>query len=163
VELIDTRAGQDGIVVVGGTTEAEKKLVALLPRRLQGRVARRRSLHLDMSAAEIREEIRSAAGDLSEQGHRALVAEVVDAARSGGKGTLGEKETLQALQGMQVDTLLLSRGFIQTHPDPADHAVSLAFAQGASVEEVSGAAGGTLDHDAEGIAARLRFLGSAAG
>lgn len=155
--LIDARAGQDGIVVLGGTAEAEKKLLAILPRRLEGRVARRRSLHLDMSAAEVREEIRSAAGDLSEQGHDALVAEVVDAARSGGKGALGREATLKALEGMRVDTLLLSRGFIQAHAVPADHAVGLAFSQSAYVEEVSGAAGGRLDREADGIAARLRF------
>lgn len=162
-ELIDGRVGQDGIVVVGGTEEAQKQLVALLPRRLDGRVALRRSLHLDMSAAEIREEIRAAAGDLSEQGHHALVAEVVDAARSGGKGTLGAQPTFEALQGMRVDTLLLSRAFIREHPDPADHAVGLAFSQGASVEEVSGQAGGRLDREAEGIAARLRFVADTAG
>lgn len=162
-DLIGERSREDGIVVVGGTAEAVKRLVALLPRSLAGRVAQRSSLHLDMSAAEVREEIRSAAGDVSEQGHLALVAGVVDAARAGGKGALGREETLKALEGKRVDTLLLSRSFIQDHAAAADHAVGLAFSQAAYVEELSGEAGGRLDQEGHGIAARLRFLAGAAG
>lgn len=162
-ELIDARSRDDGIVVLGGADEAVKRLQALLPRSLAGRVTQRARLQLDMSHAEIREEIRSAAGDLSEQGHLALVSDVVDAARAGGKGALGKEDTLKALEGRRVDTLLLSRSFIQAHPAAADHAVGLAFSQGAYVEELSGEAGGRLDQDGQGMAARLRFLpGSAA-
>jgi stalled ribosome rescue protein Dom34 len=163
VNLIHERAHEDGIVVLGGTGEAVKRLVALLPRSLEGRVAQRASLHLEMSPAEVREEIRSAAGDLSEQGHLALVGGVVDAARAGGKGALGREDTLKAREGKRVDTLLLSRSFIQEHPVSADHAVGLAFSQGAYVEELSGEAGGRLDQEGHGIAARLRFLAAAAG
>ena len=160
-DLIGERTREDGVVVVGGTDEAVKRLVALLPRSLAGRVAERASLHLDMSPAEVREEIRDAAGDLSEQGHLALVAGVADAARAGGKGALGPDDTLKALEGRQVDTLLLSRSFIQEHPVAADQAVGLAFSQGADVEELSGEAGGRLDQEGLGIAARLRFLAGA--
>jgi hypothetical protein len=158
VNLIHERAHEDGIVVLGGTGDAVKRLMALLPRSLEGRVAQRASLHLEMSPAEVREEIRSAAGDLSEQGHLALVGNVVDAARAGGKGALGKEETMKALEGKRVDTLLLSRSFIQDHPVPADHAVGLAFSQGAYVEELSGDAGSRLDQEGHGIAARLRFM-----
>jgi hypothetical protein len=161
--LIDQRSREDSIVVLGGTADAVKRLMALLPRSLDGRVAERTSLHLDMSPAEVREEIRSAAGDLSEQGHLALVAGVADAARAGGKGALGPDDTLKALEGKRVDTLLLSRSFIQEHPVAADQAVGLAFSQSAYVEELSGEAGGRLDQDGHGIAARLRFLAGAAG
>ena len=85
------------------------------------------------------------------------VAEVMDAARAGGRGTLGRQDTLAALEAMSVDTLLLSRGFIHEHPDISDHAVGLAFVQGADVEEVSGAVAEVLDGEGAGIAARLRF------
>lgn len=162
-DLIDARVGQNGVVVVGGPAEAARKLVAILPRRLHGRVAERPSLHLEMGAAEVREAIRAAAGDLSEHGHGSLVAEVADTTRAGGKGAMGEKDTLAALEAKAVDTLLLSRAFIQAHPRVADDAVGLAFAQGADVEEVSGSAGERLDRDADGIAARLRFVPGAAG
>lgn len=157
-ELIGERSRDDGIVVLGGTGEAVKRLLALLPRSLEGRVAQRSSLHLEMSPAEVREEIRAAAGDLSEQGHLSLVASVVDAARAGGKGALGREGTMKALEGKRVDTLLLSRSFIQAHPAVADDAVGLAFSQGAYVEELSGEAGGRLDREGQGLAARLRFM-----
>ncbi|MDP2958531.1 MAG: hypothetical protein Q8N53_19045 [Longimicrobiales bacterium] len=157
-DLIGARVGADGIVVVGGPTEASKKLLALLPRKLGDRVAEWPSLHLEMSSAEVREEVRAAAGDLRERGHQALVAAVMDAARAGGRGTLGRQDTLAALEAMSVDTLLLSRGFIQEHPGIADHAVGLAFVQGADVEEVSGAVAEVLDGEGAGIAARLRFI-----
>jgi hypothetical protein len=162
-DLVQDRSREDGIVILGGADDAVKRLVAHLPRSLEGRVAQRPSLHLDMSHAEVREEIRSAAGDLSEQGHLALVAEVADAARAGGKGTLGPEETMKALEEMSVDTLLLSRAFIQEHPAQADHAVGLAFSQSAYVEELSGEAGSHLDQEGQGMAARLRFLAGTAG
>jgi len=156
--LVVERAGNDGIVVVGGPTESVKKLAALLPRSLDGRVAERPRLHLDMSAAELREEIRGAAGDLSEAGHRALVREVADAARAGGKGALGKDDTLKALHAHQVETLLVSRSFLHDHPAVADLAVGLAFSQGGDAVEVSGEAGELLDREADGVGARLRFL-----
>jgi hypothetical protein len=156
-DLVDQRAGQDGLVVLGGPSESARKLAALLPHRLEGRVAERASLHLGMSAAEVREETRAAAGDLSEGAHKVLVAGVVDAARAGGKGALGLEGTMLALEESRVDALLLSRTFIRAHPGMADLAVGLAFVQSADVEEVSGAAGAALDHEAHGIAARLRY------
>lgn len=156
-DIIGARVEADGIVVVGGPIEASKKLVALLPRKLGDRVAEWPSLHLEMSSAEVREEVRAAAGDLRERGHQALVAEVMNVARAGGRGTLGRQDTLAALEAMSVDTLLLSRGFIQEHPSIADHAVGVAFVQGADVEEVSGAVAEVLDREGAGIAARLRF------
>ncbi|MEJ2204551.1 MAG: hypothetical protein P8170_10610 [Gemmatimonadota bacterium] len=156
-ELVDQRAGQEGIVVVGGTPESVKRLVSLLPRRLEDRVAERPALHLDMTAAEVREDIRGAAGDLSEERHRVLVGEVVDAARGGGKAALGKDEALKALGARRVATVLLSRGFIRAHPGTADLMVGLGFVQDAGVEEVSGEAGALLDQEAHGVAARLRF------
>lgn len=156
-DLVDARVGDDGLLVVGGPSEAARALVATLPRRLQGRVAERQSLHLDMTPAQVREEIRLAAGDLSEAAHLGLVAEVADAARAGGRGALGLEDATKALEEKRVDTLLLSRSFIQAHPPTADHAVGLAFGQGADVEELSGEAGARLDAEAGGIAARLRY------
>jgi hypothetical protein len=156
-ELLEQRAGQDGIVVVGGTPESVKRLVGLLPRRMVDRVAERPGLHLDMTAAQVREEIRGAAGDLSEERHRVLVGEVVDAARGGGRAALGKDDALKALDARRVDKVLLSRGFIQAHPGTADLMVGLGFVQDAGVEEVSGEAGALLDQEAHGVAARLRF------
>lgn len=160
VAFIENKAGEQGIVVLGGTTEMVRHMANLMPKRLDGRVAERPSLSMDMTLAQIREEVRSAAGDHSERSHFALVSELADAARSGALGSLGPEATELALSEARVDTLLLSRGFIREHPDYADRCVGAAFAQGADVEEVSGGAGERLDLEGKGIAARLRFRGS---
>lgn len=160
VERVVERAGSDGLVVLGGPAESVKKLSALLPRALEGRVTLRSSLHLDMTAAEILAEVRDAAGDLSEGGHEALARQVLDAARASGRGALGPDATLKALREHRVDVLLLSRSFLHAHPGVADRAVGLAFSQGADVEEVSGEAGELLDREAQGLAARLRYRGA---
>lgn len=161
VSVLEERAGSNGIVVLGGTPETVRHMAHTMPKRLDGRVAQRPSMSMDMSLAQVREEVRAAAGDLSEAGHLALVGELADAARSGSLGSLGPEATEKALAEGRVDTLLLSRSFIREHPDFADRCVGAAFAQGADVEEVSGEAGERLDHEGKGVAARLRFRGSA--
>ena len=70
---------------------------------------------------------------------------------------MGYEETEQALAEMRVDIPLLSRARTRENPEDADRLIGLAFAGGAHVEEVSGAAADKLDTESEGIAARLRF------
>lgn len=157
VSTLEDHAGTHGVLVLGGTPEMVRHMATALPRRFEDRVEERPSLHLDMSVAEVRDTVRAAAGDLRERAHLRLVGEFADAARSGGNGSLGPEATERALREGRVDVLLLSRGFIERRADFADHCVGTAFAQGADVEEVSGAAGERLDEEGQGMAARLRF------
>lgn len=154
---LEERAGDDGVVIIGGTPEAVGRLKELLPDRLAPRVADDTSLHRQMSLPEIRDAVRKLASGLTSSEQAGLVDEVVDAARSGGKGSLGRDETEQALREMRVDTLLLSRTFLWEHPDFADRCVGTAFAQSADVLELGGEAGERLDAEGDGIGARLRF------
>lgn len=159
-ELIGTleeRAGSQGLVVLGGTTETAHHMAQLLTPRFDGRVAERSGLRVDMSLAEVRAEVRAAAGDISEQAHLRLVDELANAARSGARASLGRETTERALHEGRVDRLLLSRDLIRADPDLADDYVGAAFAQGADVDEVSGEAGARLDQEGGGMAARLRF------
>lgn len=114
-------------------------------------------MRMDMTPAEVKEACRDAASVLRQRQQSHLLEEVVDLARSGGRGTLGKVETLRALQERRVDTLLLSRSFIQSHPDLADHLVGAAFQQGAEAEELSDGGAERLDEEGGGIAARLRY------
>ncbi len=155
--VIEERAGAHGVVVLGGTPEMVRHLAHNLPKRFDGRVSERPSLSVDMSLPQVRDDVRAAAGDLSEREHLRLVTELADAARSGALGSLGPEATDAALAEGRVDLLLLSRAFIREHPDYADRCVGLAFAQGGDVEEVSGEAGARLDREGSGVAARLRF------
>lgn len=157
IAALEERAGAQGVLVLGGTPEMVHRLATALPRRFADRVEERPALHFDMTVPEVRQEVRSAAGDLRERTHLRLVQELADAARSGGNGSLGAEDTEIALREGRVDTLLLSRDFIQSQPDYADQCVGTAFAQGADVEEVSGEAGEQLDREGGGVVARLRF------
>jgi len=158
VEVVRELAGRDGFMVVGGTREA----VAAVEQQLAeaaDRLVVRSTLHLGMSSSEVRDIVEEAASVLTGRQQADLLAAVIDAARSGGKGTLGGDATEDALRAARVETLLVTRGFRERHPDLADHFVGTAFEQGASVEELSGENAERLDQEAQGVAARLRFTG----
>jgi peptide subunit release factor 1 (eRF1) len=101
--------------------------------------------------------VEAAASKLNQSLQEQELAEVVDLARSGGKGALGADPVLKALKESRVDTLFLSRGFIRANPEYADHLVGAAFEQHAEVEELSYEGAERLDTEGEGVAARLRY------
>ena len=157
VSHLDDRINGDGALILGGTPEGVGRLSDAIPQRLKGRLAEDTSLHLGMSLAEIKDAVRELASGLTQAEQDEFVGQVMNAARSGGKGALGREETETALREMRVDTLILSRNFLWDQPDLADHCVGTAFAQDAEVLELGGEAGELLDEEAEGIGARLRF------
>lgn len=157
MELVTERVGSSGILVLGGTPEAAAAARSHLPQQLQDRVAIRTSLPVEASEPEVRDHIEAAASELNQALQQRLLNEVVDQAKSGGKGALGPESVEQALKEARVDILLLSRNFIRGNPDYADHLVGAAFEQHADVEEISGEGADRLDVEGEGIAARLRY------
>lgn len=155
---VEELAGPGGFVVLGGTPEAESALAQEL-NHLGDRVIVRGALHLGMTEAEVRDVVEAAASELTDAQQGELLGTVFDLARSGGKGALGIVACEDALRGGRVDTLLITRAFREAHPDRADHCVGTAFEQGAQVEELSGAHARRLNDEAEGLAARLRYIG----
>lgn len=155
---LDERVGPEGFLVVGGTPESVTALAQLAPPHLADRLLERPSLHVDMSAADVREAAEACASELTQRGQENLVSEVLDQARSGGRGCLGIEATERALREGRVDTLLLTRSFIRERPDFADHCVGAAFDQQADLEELSGTAAEALDQHGGGVGARLRFV-----
>ena len=158
MENLEERVGEDGFLVVGGTPETVSALGQHASAGMAKRLLERPSLHVDMSAAEVRTAAEVCASALTQRGQEGLVTEVLDLARSGGRGCLGIEATERALKEGRVDTLLLTRSFIREVPDFADHCVGAAFDQHADVEELSGSPAERWDHDAGGIGARLRFV-----
>jgi hypothetical protein len=156
-EVASDLAGQEGLVVVGGTQETVPAAVQELPKALSNRVLERSSMYIDMSPTEVKNACREAASILRKAQQKALLDEVIDSARAGGRGSLGLENTLKALEGRRVDTLLLSRSFILGDPDQADHLVGAAFEQQADVEELSDEGGDRLQKEGGGVAARLRY------
>jgi hypothetical protein len=156
-EVVAKRAGDHGFVVAGGAAEVDKWLRDALPKSFDGRVMVEPSLELKMTEAEVRAAVGDSASALTQRWQLDQVQMVFDQARAGLRGTIGYRETEKALEEMRVDTLLLSRGRTREDAGDVDRLIGLAFAGRAHVEEASGAAGDLLDHEAEGIAARLRY------
>lgn len=157
MELVTESVGSDGILVLGGTPEAVAQAKGYLPQQVQDRVVVQSALRVDASDPEVRDELEKAASELNQQLQGGLLDEVVNQAKSGGRGALGPEAVEQALREARVDTLLLSRNFIRGSTDYADHLVGAAFEQHADVEELSGEGADRLDVDGEGVAARLRY------
>jgi len=157
VDLVSERVGRDGLLVVGGTHEAGSALLNLLPASLRSRATERPSLTVDMSLAQLQGPVETAASELTQGLQAELLAEVIDQAKSGQKGALGPVDVEEALRAGQVDTLLLTRGFIQGNPDYADSLVGLALDFHGEIEELSVDGGRRLDHEGAGVAARLRY------
>jgi len=156
VEEVQRLAGRDGFVVFGGT----KDVVTGLARQsdgLEGRIAERPSMHIDMTEAEVLAEIEAVASELSLGVQRTVLDQVLDAARSAGRGCLGVKDTQEALREGRVDLLVVTRRLRERDGDLVDHLIGAAFDHGAQVEEITSDVGARLDSEGEGVAARLRY------
>jgi len=149
--------GTDGLLIVGGADRTVDALVKELGDFASERRRVRPSLNFDMSDAEIRATVEAAASEISDALQQALVDELIGSARSDGDACLGEAETERAAVEGRIDTLVVSDGFRRRDPDRADHFEGTAFEHGASVVEVSRAAGERLDEEAGGTGAVLRY------
>jgi hypothetical protein len=158
VATLQDRLGNRGRLVVGGTPEVVRHLMGLLPDTLRHRTISASGLRVEMTDAEVRKSVEEAASRLNQQIQEAAVAQVIDEARGGGRATLCADPVTRALREARVDTLFLSRGFIRANPEYADHMVGTAFEQHAEVEELAADGGHRLDAEAEGVAARLRYV-----
>lgn len=157
LETVADAAGERGFVVLGGTPEIVGTLSHKLPRKLRDRSIERPTLHMDMTDAEVQTVTEEAATALTCRLQAALLDDVIDAARSGGRGCLGREATETALRDGRVDTLLLSRRFRRENIDLADHFVGASFEHGGEVEELGDPAASRLDEEGNGIGARLRY------
>jgi len=156
-ELLTERAGDEALVVLGGTPEVVAALHSHLPNRVTSRTAVEASLRLEMTDAEVRDAVEATASAVNQRVQGELLDQVMDQARAGGRGALGPESVEKALKEARVDTLLISRNFIRANPDYADHLVGTAFEAQAEVEELSGEGAERLDKEGEGLAARLRY------
>jgi hypothetical protein len=155
-DALSEPASEGHLLVIAGAPETTAALLRALPERAGERTIEAHGVPADASAAELKEAVESAASALSIRLQQALVDQVIDAARSGGRGCLGREHTERALQAGAVETLILSRAFARAEPGAAEHLVDQAFDQGAAVEEISEATAKELDREG-GIGARLRF------
>lgn len=157
VESVVSAAATDGhLVVLGGNSDTTSAILRGLPDRVRERTIELSGVTVDAPNAELRAAIESAASTLSLQLQQTLVEQVIDTTRSAGRASLGRERTERALEAGAVDTLLLTRSFVNAEPDLAEHLVDLTFDQGATVVEIGGDAATELDREG-GIGARLRY------
>jgi len=156
-ELVTNQAGDDGFVLLGGNQEALSALRPMMTGVKESRIFENHSLWLEMTASEVKAATAEAASALSRRRQTALLDQIMEQSYARGNGTLGGKDTVQALVSGCVDILVLSRGFVEANPDYADRCVAQAFEQGADVRVFGSSTSGRLDEVGGGIAARLRF------
>jgi hypothetical protein len=157
-DRVTERLGNHGHLILGGPPEAVAAAKDHFSSGILSRTIEWPSLRVEMTDAEVKEALEAAASRLNQNLQEKSLSEVVDMARSGGKGALGAVPVLKALKESRVDTLFLSRGFIRANPEYADHLVGAAFEQHAEVEELSLDGANRLDTEGEGVAARLRYV-----
>ena len=157
-------AGADGWVLVGGTREAVRELMAALPEQLVLGHRVRVLSELDGHATDARVAAAAERGaTLQRRAHDlAMIEKVIDHAASGGKGIIGPEMTLRALREGAVQHLFVTERFVREHPDDSEELVRAAFDHGAQVEQASGDAAHRLDSEAGGVGARLRYVLTAA-
>lgn len=156
-EEVRQEVGKDGLLIVGG---AERTVDALVGELGDFAADRRRvlaSLSFDMSDANLREAVESAASEISQALQREIVRSLIEKARSNGDACLGEEETERALAEARVDTLLIADSFRRDDPDRADHYEGAAFEHGAKVLEVGREVGEELQREGGGVGAILRY------
>lgn len=150
-------AGDDGWVLIGGTTAWSKHAADALPRPLEGRVLVSSTLDHDASEDAIGREARHAATELRAAHGQRLVDRLLDRAGGHGKAAAGFPAVQRALNARAVDLLLVTPDLVNRHSEEAEDLVRAALAQGADVEVLSERAAEKLDEVAEGVGARLRF------
>lgn len=154
---IDELAGDDGWVLLGGTSEWVHHANEVLGRRFEDRLAVVNTLPHDAGDPQIIRAAKDAATELRSEHGRAIVGDLLDRAGSGSRAKVGVAPVQRALRARAVDLLLVSQEMVRTQPDLVEELVRLAIEQGATVEVPSGEASEQLDREAGGLAARLRF------
>lgn len=124
--------------------------------------ARKRTLYvsgLGSDASEV--DIARAAGEgrqqLQRQHELDRVTDLIERAVGRGRGVLGFKPTMEALDTGAARDVLVSPRFLEDRPADAESVALAVLANGARLAEVGDDAAVRLDSDAEGIAATLRF------
>jgi hypothetical protein len=156
-EEVRSAAGQKGLVVLGGADRSVDALQKELSDLGNERLLSDAHLSFDLSEADLRESVETAASELSSGEQMRTVERLIDGARAGGDACLGDAETSRAVGEGRVDTLYVSDVFRRRDPDRVDHFEGAAFEQGADVVEVARDAGEALERAGEGIGAKLRY------
>jgi hypothetical protein len=141
-------------IVLGGNEQAAHGVRNQMPERMTQAVVGILPIPIRKSPPEIFEQILEQAQEFERKEEIELVNQVIDFAKAGGRGALGEKAVTEALDMQRVELLIL--------PWPMDNtqmAMDLpfrVFASGGNIELVHGEAADRLNQEG-GLAARLYY------
>jgi hypothetical protein len=141
-------------LILGGAEQSAHAVLNILPEKLKSAVVGVLPIPLRSTTQQIFEQALSAAQEFERQNELQLVNQVIDSARSGGRGALGRKSVLQAMEMQRVELLIMSWPAADTSlaTDLALRALSL----NSGIELVHGDAADLLNTE-DGIAARLYY------
>lgn len=141
-------------IILGGDERAAHAVRDCLPATASSSVVAVLPIPMRYSAGEILEHVTPAALEYERQEELALVHQVIDMAKAGGRGALGKKAVTAALNQHRVE-LLIAPWPPADHDKIADLALKV-FASGGQIELVHGAAADQLN-DEGGLAAQLYY------
>ncbi len=156
VDHIETQVNQHPHIriIISGEEQSAHAVRNLLPQRLTESVVEVKPIPMYLNERQVFDQVLPDALNYEREQEIALVQQVIDFAKAGGRGALGRKDVELALQMQRVETLLL--------PWPTDNAVEATelsaqvFESGGKVELVHDAAAYLLEQEG-GIAARLYY------
>lgn len=154
---IEQYANQRGIrrILLGGSEQSAHAVKNLLPTKLQDSIIDVLPIPMRANLSEIFEQMQPRAVAHERQQELRLVQEVIDFAKSGGRGALGTKAVMDALTMQRVELLILVWSEVDDGGVRPDLPLR-AFASGGQVELVHGEAAELLKQEG-GIAARLYY------
>jgi len=141
-------------IILGGSEEAAHALKGFMNETLAQRVIGVLPIPMRSTTQQIIEIALPHALEYERQEEMTLVNQVIDFAKSGGRGALGPKAVMEALDMQRVELLIMPYPMEDT--DLAAELPLRAFASGGSVELVHGEAADRLKQEG-GIAARLYY------
>ncbi|MGJ3239425.1 MAG: VLRF1 family aeRF1-type release factor [Anaerolineae bacterium] len=141
-------------IVLGGNEQSAHQVRSLLHDRVEQQVVDILSIEIDANQAEIVNAIQDTALNYERSQELDLVNDVIDLAKSGGRGTLGRDAVREALTMQQVELLILP--YPMDNEDLARELTLATLENGAQVELVHGSAAARLKQEGD-FAARLYY------
>jgi hypothetical protein len=142
-------------LILGGSEESVHAVINEMPEALKACVVDHVSVPMRTPTAEIFEQMQPLALNYERDQELSLVNQVIDFAKSGGRGALGRKDVQEAMEMQRVELLIMP-----WPTDDVDFANRLAFRAlqlNSKIEMVHGAAAMRLN-DEGGLAARLYYV-----
>jgi len=156
VDVIQKLADKNHIqrVILGGSEQSAHAVHHLMPDALKGRVVDVVSIPKHYSTSEIFQHVLPSAQEAERKYELDLVNQVIDFAKSRGRGALGEEAVSNALDMQQVDLLILPWPSPKT--ELSNDLATRALQMNSDIELVSGEALERLNAEG-GVAARLYY------